>query len=61
MGGFKELLAQISAYARLQVAVVAKLEELEARIVALEEHKKLKDSTIMNLSNDVHALKMVAF
>ena len=60
MGPLKELLAQISAYARLQVAIVAKLEELEKRIYSLEEHRKLKDATIQNLSNDLHALKMTA-
>lgn len=59
MGQLKEILAQIFAYARLQVAVVAKLEEFEQRLYALEEHKKMKDTTIQNLQNDVHSLKIV--
>lgn len=58
MTNIKELLAQITNYARLQVAMVAKIEELENRVYALEESKKLKDTTIKNLQNDVHALKL---
>lgn len=58
MTNIKELLAQITNYARLQVAMVAKIEELENRVYALEEHKKMKDVSIKNLQNDVHALKL---
>ena len=58
MTNIKELLAQITNYARLHVAMVAKIEELENRVYALEEHKKMKDVSIKNLQNDVHALKL---
>ena len=58
MSNIKELLAQISNYARLQVALVAKIEELENRVYSLEEHKKMRDESIKNLQNDVHSLKL---
>lgn len=58
MTNLKELLSQITSYARLQVALVAKIEELENRVYSLEERGKLKDTTIKNLQNEVHALRL---
>lgn len=58
MTNIKELLSQITNYARLQVALVAKVEELENRVYSLEEKGKLKDTTIKNLQNEVHALRL---
>lgn len=49
MEALKELLGQIKIFARFDVAVCDKLEDLEKRIYALEENRKLKDQAILSL------------
>lgn len=58
MTNLRELLSQIVNYARLQVALVAKVEELENRVYSLEEKGKLKDAAIKKLQNEVHTLRL---
>lgn len=41
MANIKELIAQLKLYAQLEIAFAEKLDELEARVYALEEQMKL--------------------
>lgn len=44
MASIKELLAQLKLYTQLDMAFADKLDDLEARVYALEEKQKLLDS-----------------
>lgn len=49
MNKLREILAEMGLAFRLDMAVVEKLEELEGRIKALEENRKMKDQAILSL------------
>lgn len=59
MEALKELLGQIKIFARFDVAVCDKLEDLEKRIYALEENRKLKDQAILSLEKRYSELLLI--
>lgn len=59
MEALKELLGQIKIFARFDVAVCDKLEDLEKRIYALEENRKLKDQAILSLEKRYSEMMLI--
>ena len=59
METIKDLLSRLTLFARLETAIVTELESQAARIKALEENRKLKDQTIINLQKEVAELRLM--
>ena len=59
MDYIKQLLGNIMTFCKLEKAMVDLLEEHQRRIYALEENRKLKDSAILSLQQEVKQLRML--
>ena len=57
MKNILDLLSRLGLLCRLETAIVKELESLSARVYALEENRKLKDSAILQLEKDVATLR----
>lgn len=55
----KDLLTRIVDHCRLEVAIVKELEEIQNRLYALEENRKVKDKSIEMLQKDVSSIKLM--
>ena len=58
MQAIRELLGQITAYAKLEMALVDKIEDLEKRVYALEQDMKLARAS--NRSNATRISELTA-
>lgn len=59
MQTIKDLLSRLSMMCRLEVAIVKEIESQDSRIKILEENRKVKDQTILNLQKEVAELKLM--
>lgn len=59
MQTIKDLLSRVTLFARLETAICAELEKHDSRLKALEEHRKLKDKTILSLQKEVQELRLL--
>lgn len=59
MDYIKQLIGNIMTFCKLEKAMVDLLEDHQNRIYALEENRRLKDSAILALQNEVKELKAV--
>lgn len=59
MEQIKDLLARIVDHCRLEVAIVKELEEIQHRLYALEENRKVKDKSIELIQKDVSSIKLL--
>lgn len=59
MDYIKQLIGNIMTFCKLEKAMVDLLEDHQNRIYALEENRRLKDSAILALQNEVKELKTV--
>lgn len=59
MENIRELLSQIKLFCQFDVAVCAKLEELETAVYALQEKQKLTDAAIKSLNTRYSECLMV--
>lgn len=57
MKNIRDLLARLGLLCRLETAIVNKLEEIDRRLYALEENRKLKDPAILQLQKDLGTLR----
>ena len=58
MKNVRELLARLGLLCRLESAIVEELESINARLYALEENRKLKDVSILDLKREVGEIKL---
>lgn len=59
MKTIKDMLSRLAMMCRLEVAIVSEMEKQEARIKALEENRKVKDQTILELTRKVQELTLI--
>lgn len=59
MKNIHDLLARLGLLCRLETAIVDKLDDHDTRLYALEENRKLKDQSILDLKRDVGELKLL--
>lgn len=59
MKTIKDMLSRLAMMCRLEVAIVAEMEKQESRIKALEENRKVKDQTILDLTRRVQQLELI--
>lgn len=59
MEQIKEIISELKLHLRLDVAMCDKLEEIERRLYALEENRKLKDAAIQSLERRYSELMYV--
>lgn len=59
MKNIKDLLSRLGLLCRLEAAIVAELEDINKRLYALEENRKLKDAAILTLREEVSNLKLI--
>lgn len=58
MKNIKDLLSRLSMMCRLEAAIVAELETINNRLYALEENRKLKDASILEIKKDLGEVKL---
>lgn len=58
MKNVRDLMSRLGLLCRLESAIVDELERHEARLYALEENRKLKDSEILSLKKEVQDLRL---
>lgn len=59
MSKLRELLGKLGLAFQLDLAMVEKIEELEQRVYALEENRKMKDQTIKSLEHRYSELQYI--
>lgn len=59
MKNVRDLLARLSLLCRLEAAIVDELDRLNERVYALEENRKLKDASIVQIHKDIGEMKMI--
>lgn len=59
MKTIKDMLSRLAMMCRLEVAIVSEMEKQDARIKALEENRKVKDQTILELTKQVQELRLI--
>lgn len=59
MKTIKDMLSRLAMMCRLEVAIVSEMEKQEARIKALEENRKVKDQTILELTRKVQEHSLI--
>lgn len=59
MAKMRELIEKLGLSFQLDLAMVETIEELEKRIYALEENRKLKDQTIKSLEHRYAEMQML--
>lgn len=59
MKQIKDLLSRVMLFCRLECSIVAQLEEMETRIYALEQNRKMKDEEIKRLKKELQDLSLV--
>lgn len=57
MKNIRDLLARLGLLCRLESAIVDALESHDRRLYALEENRKLKDASLLELKKDVQNLR----
>lgn len=58
MKNVRDLMSRLGLLCRLESAIVDELERHEARLYALEENRKLKDSALLSLQKEVQELRL---
>lgn len=59
MEKLRTILRDLGLKFKFEVAVVDKLDDVEARIYALEENRKVKDKALASLDKELKELRMV--
>lgn len=59
MENVKDILSRVLTHCRLEVAIVHKLDEHDAKIKVLDDDRKMRAGTIKSLQKDVSDLRMV--
>lgn len=57
MAKIRDLLARLGLLCRLEGAIIDELEALNRRVYVLEENRKLKDASLLDLKKEVQDLK----
>ena len=58
MKNIKDLLSRLGLMCRLEAAIVEELERINQRLYALEENRKLKDASIIDIKKDLGEVKL---
>lgn len=56
----KELLEEVTLFVRTLHAMALELEKVDKRLYSLEENRKAKDATIVQLQQEIATLKILA-
>lgn len=57
MKNIRDLLSRFGLLCRLETAIVDELDRLNSRVYALEENRKLKDASILELQKEIGVLR----
>lgn len=57
MEAIKQLIGQVMTFCRLEKAMCDKLEDHDRRLYALEENRRLKDQSILDMKQEIQQLK----
>lgn len=60
METIKELLEEVTLFVRTLHAMALELEKVDKRLYTLEENRKAKDATILQLQQEIATLKILA-
>lgn len=60
METIKELLEEVTLFVRTLHAMALELEKVDKRLYSLEENRKAKDATILQLQQEIATLKILA-